>query len=103
MVSYIARRLLLMIPTLFGITVMVFLIARLAPGRPGQMQIGSGGMSAEEARSNGHNIGFFFAMPEPQSIGSYQSTIACRTSLQEGGRRLNQCCECSASRASVAV
>ncbi len=40
-----------MVPTLFGITVMVFLIARLAPGRPGQMQIGAGGMSAEEAKA----------------------------------------------------
>ncbi len=52
MVSYVARRLLLMIPTLFGITVMVFLIARLAPGRPGQTQIeGGGAMSAEEAQA----------------------------------------------------
>ena len=51
MVSYIVRRLLLMIPTLFGITVMVFLIARLAPGRPGQAQIGAGGISAEEAQA----------------------------------------------------
>ena len=40
-----------MIPTLFGITVMVFLIARLAPGRPGQQQIGAGGISAEEAQA----------------------------------------------------
>ena len=51
MISYIARRLLLMIPTLFGITVMVFLIARLAPGRPGQMELGRGEMSAEAAKA----------------------------------------------------
>jgi peptide/nickel transport system permease protein len=51
MLAYITRRLLLMIPTLFGITVMVFLIARLAPGRPGQQQIGAGGISAEEAQA----------------------------------------------------
>ncbi len=51
MLVYITRRLLLMIPTLFGITVMVFLIARLAPGRPGQQQIGAGGISAEEAQA----------------------------------------------------
>jgi len=38
MVSYILRRLLLMPITLFGITVMVFLIARCAPGKPGQLQ-----------------------------------------------------------------
>ncbi len=51
MLSYITRRLLLMIPTLIGITVMVFLIARLAPGRPGQQQIGAGGISAEESQA----------------------------------------------------
>ncbi len=43
MLSYILRRLLLMIPTLFGITVMVFLIARFAPGRPGPSAFGEGG------------------------------------------------------------
>lgn len=40
MLSYLVRRLLLMPITLFGITVMVFLIARCAPGKPGQMQMG---------------------------------------------------------------
>ncbi len=38
MTAYIIRRLVLMIPTLLGMTVMVFLIARLAPGRPGATQ-----------------------------------------------------------------
>ena len=51
MIAYILRRLLLMIPTLFGITVMVFLIARLAPGRPGTQQVGDSGMSAEEQKA----------------------------------------------------
>lgn len=40
MINYLIRRLLLMPITLFGITVMVFLIARCAPGKPGQMQMG---------------------------------------------------------------
>ncbi len=38
MTAYIIRRLVLMIPTLLGVTEMVFLIARLAPGRPGATQ-----------------------------------------------------------------
>ena len=49
MLNYIIRRILLMIPTLFGITVMVFLIARNAPGQPGAHAFGGGGdqMNAE--------------------------------------------------------
>jgi peptide/nickel transport system permease protein len=38
MKTYILRRLLLMIPTFFGISVMLFLILNLAPGRPGAQQ-----------------------------------------------------------------
>ena len=47
MTAYIIRRLVLMIPTLLGMTVMVFLIARLAPGRPGATQHEATQMSAE--------------------------------------------------------
>src|SRR5690349_25068062 len=38
MKTYILRRLLLMIPTFFGISLMLFLILNLAPGRPGAQQ-----------------------------------------------------------------
>lgn len=38
MLSYILRRLLLLIPTLFGITVVTFCIICLAPGDPAEMQ-----------------------------------------------------------------
>ncbi|MFG0252501.1 MAG: ABC transporter permease subunit [Phycisphaerales bacterium JB038] len=51
MLTYIVRRLLLMLPTLFGITVMVFLIARLAPGRPGESALEGGQMSAEAQKA----------------------------------------------------
>jgi ABC-type dipeptide/oligopeptide/nickel transport system permease component len=47
MVSYVLRRLLLMVPTLFGITVLVFLIARLAPGTPGVAQMAGTALDAE--------------------------------------------------------
>jgi len=40
MTTYVIRRLLLMIPTLLGITVMVFAISRMAPGDPVSMQAG---------------------------------------------------------------
>jgi peptide/nickel transport system permease protein len=41
--TYIARRLLVMIPTLFGVTIVSFVIMQLAPGDPVQSQLGSGG------------------------------------------------------------
>jgi len=43
MTTYIVRRLLLMIPTLLGITIMVFAISRLAPGDPVSLSMGPGG------------------------------------------------------------
>jgi ABC-type dipeptide/oligopeptide/nickel transport system permease component len=41
--AYIIRRLLLMIPTLFGVTLVTFLVMQLAPGDPLKMQLGQGG------------------------------------------------------------
>ncbi len=50
MTTYIIRRLLLMIPTLLGITVMVFAVSRIAPGDPVSLSMGPGGqMDAERA------------------------------------------------------
>ena len=43
MTTYIIRRLLLMIPTLLGITIMVFAISRIAPGDPVSLSMGPGG------------------------------------------------------------
>src|SRR6185503_699697 len=34
--TYILRRLLLMVPTFFGISLLIFLVLNLAPGRPGK-------------------------------------------------------------------
>ena len=45
MKAYVLRRLLIMIPTFFGISLVVFLVLNLAPGRPGSQQ------SADLARS----------------------------------------------------
>ena len=50
MTTYILRRLLLMIPTLLGITIMVFAISRVAPGDPVSLSMGPGGqLDAERA------------------------------------------------------
>lgn len=41
--SYTVKRLLLAVPTLFGITIVTFLLLHLAPGDPAQMLVGVGG------------------------------------------------------------
>jgi len=48
--TYILRRLLLMVPTLLGITIVVFAISRAAPGDPVSLGMGPGGqLDAERA------------------------------------------------------
>jgi peptide/nickel transport system permease protein len=50
MTAYIIRRILLMIPTILGITIMVFAISRIAPGDPVSLSMGPGGqLDAERA------------------------------------------------------
>src|SRR5687768_12186650 len=53
MLSYIIRRLLLIVPTLLGITLIVFLVMGLSPGGVGGplLQGAGGGMRADEARA----------------------------------------------------
>jgi peptide/nickel transport system permease protein len=49
--AYIARRLLLAIPTLLGITAVTFLIIQLSPGNPAAMAVRMGGRITEDAIS----------------------------------------------------
>ncbi|GJM43943.1 MAG: peptide ABC transporter permease [Gemmatimonadota bacterium] len=49
MVSYVLRRILLMIPTMIGITLLLFVVMRLAPGDPATLAVGTVGMGAEGA------------------------------------------------------
>lgn len=49
--TYIVRRLLLMIPTLFGVTIVSFGIMKLAPGDPLLMQVGSSGMTGQSTQT----------------------------------------------------
>ncbi|MGM0490385.1 MAG: hypothetical protein ACQESR_26980, partial [Planctomycetota bacterium] len=48
---YIARRLLVMIPTLFGVTVVAFSIMQLAPGDPLKAQLGTTGTIGETSQT----------------------------------------------------
>ena len=51
MFSYILKRLLMMIPTLFAICLIVFMIINLAPGKPGgQLMQGEGGFDAQQSK-----------------------------------------------------
>jgi len=45
--AYIIRRLLLMVPTLFGVTLVTFVVMQFAPGDPLKMQLGQGGSQGE--------------------------------------------------------
>jgi len=47
--SYLIRRFLLLIPTFIGVTVISFLIMRLAPGDPAELRAGGGLGGAGEA------------------------------------------------------
>lgn len=52
MFVYITRRLLLMIPTLFGITVITFAIIHLTPGDPAALRAGESGMNSDVVASD---------------------------------------------------
>jgi ABC-type dipeptide/oligopeptide/nickel transport system permease component len=49
--TYILRRILLMIPTLFGVTVISFCIMQLAPGDPLMTQLGAGGAAGQSSQT----------------------------------------------------
>jgi peptide/nickel transport system permease protein len=52
MTTYIIRRLFLMIPTLLGITIVVFAISRAAPGDPVSLSMGPGGQLDAQRAAN---------------------------------------------------
>ena len=49
--SYLLRRVLLMIPTLFGVTIVSFVIMQLAPGDPLLTQADQGGVAGRSAQT----------------------------------------------------
>jgi len=72
---YVLRRLLLAVPTLFGIAVVVFLLVHLAPGSPGLGGAGSlrrtSGRAAEEMRRL-----YGLDRPLPERFGKWLSRVA---------------------------
>jgi peptide/nickel transport system permease protein len=60
--KYIARRLLLMIPVLFGISVVIFILINLAPGDPYTSMIDPN-ISAEDKRVMLEEIGYYDPLP----------------------------------------
>jgi peptide/nickel transport system permease protein len=52
MLSYISRRLLMMVPLMFGITIISFIVIHLAPGGPVEVQIEMQMKASAEAREN---------------------------------------------------
>lgn len=66
MTTYIVRRVLLMIPTLLGITMMVFAISRIAPGDPVSQSMGIGGkLDAERAADIREQRLKFYGLDKP--------------------------------------
>lgn len=49
MLNFIVKRMLLMVPTLFAIVLIVFVMVNIAPGTPGQAQSASGSESVEDS------------------------------------------------------
>ncbi|MCX7392779.1 MAG: ABC transporter permease [Planctomycetales bacterium] len=84
MTSYLFKRLLLMIPTLFGILVVSFLVIRLAPGDPASQKFGgvgqaSGGINAErgtEAAEKRFRERFGFDKPLYIQFGMFLRRLA---------------------------
>ena len=56
MTDYVIRRLLLMIPTFFGIALIVFVVLNLAPGRPGAQNQGEIANTEEQATQESFQI-----------------------------------------------
>jgi microcin C transport system permease protein len=71
MVAYIARRILLMVPTLFGIMLVSFVIVQFAPGGPVERVIAQlqGTDTAATSRIGGGTSGDFGAGAQPQGGG----------------------------------
>jgi ABC-type dipeptide/oligopeptide/nickel transport system permease component len=69
MLNYIVRRLLLMIPTLLGITLLVFLVMGLAPGGiAGAMLSAQGNMRPEERKAREEYLNKRFGLNKPLMV-----------------------------------
>ena len=56
MQKYIAKRILFLIPTIIGVTLIIYLIMNITPGDPGRAILGSG-VSQADVDAYNHAIG----------------------------------------------
>ena len=71
---YIVRRLLLLIPTLFGVSVIIFALVRLMPGDPAQIFVGVEQASEEQMAVVRHEMGLDRSLPV--QYGFYVARLA---------------------------
>lgn len=57
MQKYIAKRILFLIPTIIGVTLIIYLIMNITPGDPGRAILGSG-VSQADVDAYNHAIGY---------------------------------------------
>jgi peptide/nickel transport system permease protein len=97
--TYILRRLLLMIPTLFGVTIVSFCIMQLAPGDPLMSQLGAGGAAGQSSQTREAfliqkrdlkldkplllNLNYFRDFTEPVRIGAHYLGLSLDEIQQE--------------------
>jgi len=75
MTGYVARRLLLAVPTLFGIAVVVFFLLHLAPGAPGAGGVESSRRMSGKAAAEMRRI-YGLDRPLPEQFGSWLGRLA---------------------------
>ena len=61
--QYLLRRLLLIIPVLFGVSLIVFTIMHVIPGDPVQLMLEGTGASAEQRQAMRHALGLDLPLP----------------------------------------
>ena len=65
MIAYLAKRILMLIPLLIGITLITFAVIHLAPGEPVDMQISMSPKVSAEARQR---IREFYGLDKPLHV-----------------------------------
>ena len=86
MSAYIARRILLMIPTLLGILFVSFVVVQFAPGGPVERVIAqlSGADTGASSRVSGSSGGDFSARPQ---VGASADAVSSNTAARRGSIR----------------
>ena len=78
MQKYIAKRILFLIPTIIGVTLIIYLIMNITPGDPGRAILGSG-VSQADVDAYNHAIGY--DLPFFQKFVNYLSNMFLHRTL----------------------